>query len=420
MELWNYVEANLVLLHSIDDDIISLVDEFELKSELKQAAEAIVDSEKFSLYLNQKSIVALDKFLDYLPKMRIPLSNSEVVDGWILSCRASDGGDLCLSSVNIKRENMVCRTLGDATNKLALWTATASLDGERDDDDNIEESILNDVRDLIANAQQYGCWVNEDRQFECTPYVKSAMRGMPVSEVLHTAIELWHDLEIDDDELMEIAIKDVSYQISIHNSPKAAGSQPGQAKPPIDEGLLCHPMIIPNPSMSKSQPMPRRFNPKKDSTILHLEMKQLSCKLEDFKFRLAPKTRLTIFDPVFEGTGTLEIRDLSLTLGVECKRERIAGDVMVPVLQLKELQVSLDEVKLRFSDTGLDWLLNPILIGLREGMTEIIEGALREQLGCQLQEVLEHANSYIESNPQLLLHVLGCHLEDLEENVAWV
>jgi hypothetical protein len=223
------------LVRSIDEDIISLVDEFELKSELRQAAEAIVDSDKFSIYLNQKSIFAIDKFLvrewkfesrfmifltwtaagspllssfyfsppltqlapliltqDYLPKMRIPLTNKEVTDGWVLSCKAADGGDLCLSNVNMKRENMVCRTLGDATNKLALLTdtqtkttrtpASTSASPARtskftattnsppspaqhhDNSDNVEVSVLNEVRELIANAQQFGCWIQHNRQ----------------------------------------------------------------------------------------------------------------------------------------------------------------------------------------------------------------------------------------------------------------
>jgi hypothetical protein len=299
------------------------------------------------------------------------------------------------------------------------------------------------------------------------------MLGMPVSEVLHTAIELWHDLEIDDDELMEIVIKEVSYHISIKPPDGEEDQHEAELSSPLSQhatgtpyydssshyypcgdedddanifnprSLEGHPMII-APFSNDSHvnqnraPEVRRFNPKKDSTVLHLEMKHLSCQLDHFKFRLEPSQSraTTIFDPVFEGTGTLTIKDLSLTLGIECRKERFSskrsgegGDdpdcsatssEAVPVLQVQELDVSLDEVKLKFSNTGLDWLLNPILKGLREGMTEVIEATLREQLELQIHEALEKANSYIESNPSLLLHVLGCSLDDLEENVVWV
>ena len=37
--------------------------------------------------------------------------------------------------------------------------------------------------------------------------------GLPLSEVLHCAIELWENLQLDDDELLEIAIREISSQI---------------------------------------------------------------------------------------------------------------------------------------------------------------------------------------------------------------
>ena len=49
-------------MSSIDDDIASLVEELHLRSELTQAAEAIVDSDKFAVYLNQKAVIAIDRF----------------------------------------------------------------------------------------------------------------------------------------------------------------------------------------------------------------------------------------------------------------------------------------------------------------------------------------------------------------------
>jgi hypothetical protein len=46
-------------------------------------------------------------------------------------------------------------------------------------------------------------------------YVAAKLQGLPVSVVLNCGIELWRNLEIDDDELLEIAIRDISYQIQL-------------------------------------------------------------------------------------------------------------------------------------------------------------------------------------------------------------
>ena len=47
-----------------------------------------------------------------------------------------------------------------------------------------------------------------------------ALKGIPLSQVLWTAVQLWFDLEIDDDELIEIAVRDVSYQIKVNETKK--------------------------------------------------------------------------------------------------------------------------------------------------------------------------------------------------------
>jgi hypothetical protein len=42
---------------------LNLVDEVDLDKTLKEAAEAIVDSDRFAAFLREKSVVAIDKFL---------------------------------------------------------------------------------------------------------------------------------------------------------------------------------------------------------------------------------------------------------------------------------------------------------------------------------------------------------------------
>ena len=83
----------------------------------------------------------------------------------------------------------------------------------------IESSVLDHIRDMILNAQRYGCWkvgVGGVKHPPTDKYVATVLQGLPVSSTLNCAIELWRNLEIDDDELLEVAIRDVSYQIELH------------------------------------------------------------------------------------------------------------------------------------------------------------------------------------------------------------
>jgi hypothetical protein len=48
-------------------------------------------------------------FKDYLPKMSIPVEKRDLADGWVLTCRGADGGDLTLTDLTIKRENLTCQ-----------------------------------------------------------------------------------------------------------------------------------------------------------------------------------------------------------------------------------------------------------------------------------------------------------------------
>ena len=67
-----------------------------------------------------------------------------------------------------------------------------------------EESILRSCDYLFTSHQ-----CNVSRQIDFFPV------GLHLSEVLNCAIELWRNIEIDDHEVMEIAIRDVSYQIQL-------------------------------------------------------------------------------------------------------------------------------------------------------------------------------------------------------------
>lgn len=105
--------------------------------------------------------------------MRIPVERREISDGWVLSCKGKDGNDLSLTQVYIKRENMSCRVMGGG-NKLAHCTTDSSQSKPNPNDEgksagleipakdevgNVKEvSVLNDLRALLSNAKQFGCW----------------------------------------------------------------------------------------------------------------------------------------------------------------------------------------------------------------------------------------------------------------------
>ena len=256
-------------------------------------------------------------------------------------------------------------------------------------------------------------------------YVASALGGMPVTDVLNCAIDLWRNLEIDDDELLEVVIRDVSYQIQLHNrlqkeaiehdviSPKAAVKA---------EGRIPSPPRIAKDIKSFDSPH-RRFNPRIDPTVLSFEMKKLSLTLERFHFRIEKLERHTIFDPVFEGQGTLHVRNFSMKLRVECRKERMTKfeeDRTVPILQLQELDIGLEKVKFKVKDTGADWILNQAVKGFSDNITEAVESNLKQQVRDQIRLALENLNSYFMVNPDLLLGILGITMNDLEENVVWV
>lgn len=156
---------------SIDDDILNLIDEVDLEEFLKEASDAIVDADVFADFVREKATVAVERFLDYLPKMSIPVERRELGDSWILSCRGESGGDLTLSDVIIKRENLSCQVLGGETMFFPMFgqhdkqgidsprtPLSLSFDHSAKDASRLETSILDHVRELLEQAHQEGCW----------------------------------------------------------------------------------------------------------------------------------------------------------------------------------------------------------------------------------------------------------------------
>jgi hypothetical protein len=108
---------------------------------------------------------------NYLPKLSIPVERRDLGEGWVLTCHGKEGGDLTLTDVTIKRENLVCQILGGDTLFFPMFieddpssprfhsydeTATSSTGFSSPNQE--EESILDHIRHLILNAQQSGCW----------------------------------------------------------------------------------------------------------------------------------------------------------------------------------------------------------------------------------------------------------------------
>lgn len=241
---------------------------------------------------------------------------------------------------------------------------------------------------------------------------------MPVTDVINSSIELWRNLEIDDDELLEIVIREVSYQIQWHEI--------HQQDDVVRETI---PATLPKSKSRKSSStfhprrVHRRFNPRHDPAILYFEMKKLTLNLERFHFRIEKLKRLTIFDPVFEGEGTLHVRNISMRMRVECRKERVSkngSDSTVPILHLQELDISLEKVKFKVKDTGADWILNQAVKGFEDNITKAVEENLKDQVKDQIRVALEHMNSYFSMNPDLLLGLLGITIDDLTEKSVLV
>ena len=191
---------------------------------------------------------------------------------------------------------------------------------------------------------------------------------------------------MDDDELMEIAIRDVSYQIQLHNT------NDDKIDPDRDNGLECQDSwddggsstISYGSSNAKllhtksSENSRRRFNPRVDPTVLYLEIKRLKLNLENFQFRIEKNKKETIFDPVFEGVGMLSLENVTIRLRIECTKEKLKGSsstTYAPILQLKELDVHLEKLRMKVKDTGFgsDWILNKAVDVFEHNVTRVVE-----------------------------------------------
>ncbi len=88
-------------------------------------------------------------------------------------------------------------------------------------------------------------------------------------------------------------------------------------------------------------------------------------------------------------------------------------------MQLEKLDVRIEKIKLTFKETGADWILNQVLKGFRDQITEIVQDNLKEQIVKQVHIVLEHVNGFIDANPDLLMRILGTTMNDLEETIVF-
>ena len=406
---------------------------------------AMDDPDKLTQFIREKATVAVQRFLDWLPRISIPVEKRDLMEGWVLTCRGEDGGDLTLSDVSVKKENLVCQIMGGDALFFPMFGDDADDDILSDDEINesprnkvsstvIEESVLDHIREMLLQAERFGCWqagVGGVGQPPSDRYVASVLQGLPVSTVLNCAIEMWRNLEIDDDELLEIAIKDVSYQIQLQKMREekedghveSEDSGETELVPPSFSGSSVEVRI--NETSSSMDGARHRFNPRIDPTVLFLDMKNLTLRLDNFMFRIE-KNEKTLLDPVFEGKGSLTIQNVSIRVRVECAKERIRktalGETFAPVLVLKDLETSLQQVKLRVRDTafGSDWLVNKAVLAFGDDITKVVEENLREQVHQQAKAALENLNAYFLVNPNMLLNLLGISMEDLDDSVIWV
>lgn len=91
----------------------------------------------------------------------------------MLSCHGEHGGDLTLSDVKIKRENLECEIMGGDALFLPMFGedegeksvgggssagSLASMSDYSEGTNRVEESILDHVREMILQAQRTGNW----------------------------------------------------------------------------------------------------------------------------------------------------------------------------------------------------------------------------------------------------------------------
>lgn len=426
---------------SIEDDILNLIDEVDIKAFLREASDALDDPDALSAFVLEKSTTAIERFLDYLPKMSIPVERRELVDGWVLTCRGEGGGDLTLTDLVVRRENLVCQVLGgdtlffpmivdeNADDDCLSKVSAASSHASNAPENIVESSILDQIRDLILRAKRDGCWkvgVGGVESPPSDPHVASMLQNLPVSTVLNCALNLWRNLELDDDELMEIAIKDVSYQIRLNQNGKEEKDQePNDESVDESSSASSHQHQLQPPTKTKtSHSFLNRYNPRVDPTVLYLEIKMVTFHLDNFFFRIEKdEHKRTLFDPTFEGSGSLMVKNVSIKIRVDCLKQSVrlfGSQSFVPMLELRELDVELERVRLKVKDTGADWILNRVVKSFEDSITEVVASNLKDQVKEQVNVALESMNSYFKVNPDIILGLLGISIEDLDEKIVYV
>ena len=100
--------------------------------------------------------------------MSIPIERRELQDGWVLTCRSKDGGDLRLSDLSVLRENLLVSILGGenvfhtSSGKEFIGSPRKKLpvtfDTELTDDEDEDDSVLDEIRDMILSSQDHGSW----------------------------------------------------------------------------------------------------------------------------------------------------------------------------------------------------------------------------------------------------------------------
>jgi len=90
--------------------------------------------------------------------------------GWALTCRGENGQDLTLSDVSIRRENLICQIMGGDSIFFPMFSeeeaevasdagsSTTATFPPKSPTGCIEESVLDDIREMLLQAQRHGCW----------------------------------------------------------------------------------------------------------------------------------------------------------------------------------------------------------------------------------------------------------------------
>ena len=95
--------------------------------------------------------------------------------------RGEHGGDLTLFEIDVRKENLICQVMGGGNvlapvfgdhaddvqmrSALLCYSMSTTATVHPDEDGNVEVSILEQVRELLLNAQRHGCWHREQGEW---------------------------------------------------------------------------------------------------------------------------------------------------------------------------------------------------------------------------------------------------------------